>query len=174
MMRWMLIFFGICGLLVLAAVLFVWLWIWSYEHDFPKSILESELKGACFVTQKPIVLLKSEAREVENRIYPLLLIPENVNYVYTEYVLGEVLADDGSELRDLSNTIEVPVGTRFILKDGLHDRTINSRGYYVYWMEPEGITLDSIYVYNPLAISKTIEEMAKFPKNDLFARGCDP
>lgn len=147
--------------------------LWNFERGYPKSILDETLKGACYVTTKPIVLLRSNASEVENRIYPLLPIPDGINHVYTEYVPGDILAEDGSEFYDLSNVIEIPIGTRFTLKDGFQDRTINSSSYYVYWMIPEGITLDSIYVFIPFPAFRTHEEMAQFPDDDLFERACD-
>ena len=172
-MKWIL-YLVLGGIFLVVAVFALFgFMLWNHERGYPKPILDEDMKGTCWVSKTPFVLVRSDAVEVHNRIYPLLPIPDGVGHVYSAHVLGEFLTEDGSEVVFVEDAIDVPVGTKFILKDGYQDRTLN-KSNYLYWLAPEGIELDSLYVYHALALLTPHDEMKRFPDNDLFERACDP
>ena len=116
-------------------------------------------------------------------MWRFLPIPEGRKHFYGAYEPGSMTDNDGKDLVDVTGAIEVPAGTQFILKDGFHDRDMNSSEYY-YWLEPKGIELDSSFFYNPYGLefegpedtSEIVydrsEEMTRFPDNALFEKHC--
>ena len=178
--KWILILLGVGVLAVVAFFLFFAFMIWNHERGYPKFILSDAAKGTCLVSQKPFVLLKVPRSTLNEDIAKILPIPDGVDYFYNDYSLGSFLAADGTEIQDLTSAIDVPTGTRFILKGGFKNRTLNDSQHF-YWLEPEGLSLDSSYFYRPLPIATidgetyfyTDEEMSNFPDNNLFRRACD-
>ena len=111
---------------------------------------------------------------MSKKIFNHLPKPEGHDYIYGTYITGSTKETDG---------IEVPAGSRFFLRDGFQDRTMNGSTFY-FWLEPEDIELDSHFYYSPFGISEddikgsdirflNDGEMAEFPENLLFKKTCN-
>lgn len=172
MLKWFLIFLGACLLLGLAAVLFIGFMIWNHERGYPRSILAEEEKGICLVSKKSFVLLKTQRASLKEKVFNFLPKPEEADYIYRDYVPGTYLDKDGKEAIDLTGAIEVPEGTRFIFRDGFQHRTLNDTEFF-YWLVPDGLELDSSYFFRSIGLGKTVEEMRRFPDDELFEQACD-
>ena len=170
-MKWVLIFLGVCGLLVLAVILFFAFMIWNHERGYPRSILAEVEKDACFVSTQDFVLLKRPRGVFKEKVFAFLPKPEQVEYVYSDYVPGTYLDADGNEQVDLTGHVAVPAGTRFVLKDGFQHRTMNDTDFF-YWLEPERLALDSSFFVRTIGLGKTVEEMGRFDEAELFSRNC--
>ena len=182
MLKWLLILIGGGVLLVALIFGFFAFMVWNHERGFPKSVLNDDLKGTCVTSKKPFVLLKHSREYMNAKVFDFLPKPEGRTYTYADYIPGNVSKQDGSEAYDLTEAIEVPAGTEFILKDGIQNRTMNGSNYY-FWLEPKAFELDSSFIYSPLGISLeksedggirflSDEEMAQFPNTELFEKVC--
>ncbi len=177
MIKWLLIVLLGGALLLIAFFIIFALMVWNHERGYPKAILSEKVKGTCYVSQESFVFLKTTDDYIESKILKILPRPENVSHIYGDYIPGTFLKEDGSDITDLTDAIHVPAGTRFILKDGFHHRTLNSSRFY-FWLEPETISLDSSYFYQSLGMTTkngethfyTDEEMGLFPQNDMFVK----
>ncbi|MEO9971307.1 MAG: hypothetical protein ABJG15_16040 [Hyphomonadaceae bacterium] len=173
MIKWLLLFLGLGILLAFGVVLAFGLMLWNHERGFPKSILNDQARGICVVSKQPFVLLKTDRAGLRKDMANLLPIPEGVGHYYRDYTPGVFLTEDGEELADLTGAIEIPAGTRFILRDGFQRRTLNENGFY-YWLEPQGMSLDSSYFHYSGGLSHTDEEMSLFPDTLSFDKDCPP
>ena len=181
MLKWVLILAGGFALIVVAIFGSFAFAVWKHERGFPKSILNDDLKGTCVISKKSFVLVKLARGYMGEKVFNFLPKPEGLTYTYGDYIPGTVSNQDGTEAYDLSEAIHVPAGTRFILKDGFQNRTMNGSSYY-FWLEPEGLELESNFFHSPLGISlKPVEggigfhgeeEMAQFPETLLFEKNC--
>ena len=181
MLKWGLIFVGGIACLAIAFLLFFAFMVWNHERGFPKSILSEDLKDSCVISRVPLVLRKRQRGAMSEKMWHFLPIPEGHKHIYGAYEPGSLTDNEGVELINITDAIEVPAGTRFILKDGFQSQNINSRDYY-YWLEPEGIKLDSSFFYTPYGLefegpedtSEIVhdrsEEMSQFPNNALFKK----
>ena len=172
MIKGILIFLGIGLLVVLSIGLFFGFMLWNHERGYPRSILAEEEKGVCFVSTQSFVLLKRQRGSLNEKMFDFLPKPAQVNYIYRDYVPGTYLDADGKEQVDLSGHVEVPAGTRFVLKDGFQNRTLNDTEFF-YWLEPDGLALDSSFFVRSIGLGKTVEEMGRFLDSELFARDCE-
>lgn len=183
-MKWLLILFLGGALLLIGFFVVFGLMVWNHERGYPKSILNDDAKGQCLVSKKSFVLIKTSQASIRPEVFDILPKPDGATYIYSDYTPGEFLREDGSEIVDLTNAIDVPVGTRFILRDGFQHRTLNQSQYF-YWLEPENLSLDSSYFYRPLAITTkdgethfyTDEDMSLFPHHgpdhEMFNKACE-
>ena len=172
MMKWILIFLGVGVLLVLAVMVFFAFMVWNHERGYPRSILAAGEKGACLVSTQDFVLLKRPRGVFKEKVFAFLPKPQAVDYVYSDYVPGTYLDAQGNEQVDLTGHVAVPAGTRFVLKDGFQHRTMNDTEFF-YWLEPEGLALDSSFFVRSIGLGKTVEEMGRFDEGELFTRDCE-
>lgn len=172
MIKGLFIFLGIGFLIVLAVGLFFGFMVWNHERGYPKSILAEEEKGVCLVSTQSFVLLKRPRGVFKEKVFVFLPKPEQVDFIYSGYVPGTYLDADGKEQVDLTDHIEVSSGTRFTLKDGFQNRTLNDTEFF-YWLEPDGMALDSSFFVRSIGLGKTVEEMGRFDEGELFARDCE-
>ena len=172
MMKWILIFLGVCVLLVLAVMAFFAFMVWNHERGYPRSILAEDEKGVCLVAAQPFVLFKRPRGVFKEKVFAFLPKPEQVDHLYRDYVPGTYLDADGKEQVDLTGHVAVPAGTRFVLKDGFQHRTMNDTEFF-YWLEPEGLGLDSSFFVREIGLGKTVEEMGRFDEGELFTRDCE-
>ncbi|MEO9516907.1 MAG: hypothetical protein ABJH45_22285 [Paracoccaceae bacterium] len=149
-----------------------WVMAWNHERGFPKSVLVDDAKGRCVISKQAFVLRKSKRPGLYPELEAILPVPDGVDHDYSHYVPGLFLTEDGKDLVDISDAIEVPVGSRFILKDGFQQRTLNENAFY-FWLEPEGISLDSSFFYYTSGLGFTDEEMHQFPDTEDFGNDCD-
>ena len=183
MLKWGMFFLGATVFLIAALLLFFAVKLWGHERGFPKSILVEDLKGSCVISRAQFVFTKRGSESIGEKMWRFLPIPEGRKHIYGAYVPGDLTDNNGVDLVDLTDAIEVPAGTRFVLKDGFQTRDLNSSDHY-YWLEPEGIRLDSLFLYNPYGLefegpkdtSEIVhdrsEEMTRFPDNALFKKHC--
>ena len=172
MIKWILIILGVCGLLVLAVMVFFAFMVWNHERGYPRSILAEEEKGVCLVSTQDFVLLKRPSGVFKEKVFAFLPKPQTVDYVYSDYVPGTYLDAEGKEQVDLTGHVAVPAGTRFILKDGFQHRTMNDTEFF-YWLAPEGLSFDSSFFVREIGLGKTVEEMGRFDEGELFTRDCE-
>ena len=172
MIKWILIILGVCVLLVLAFMLFFAFMVWNHERGYPRSILAEAEKGVCFVSTQDFVLLKRPRRVFSEKVFAFMPKPEQAEHVYSDYVPGTFLDADGKEQVDLTGHVEVPAGTRFVLKDGFQHRTMNDTEFF-YWLAPEGLSFDSSFFVREIGLGKTVEEMGRFDEGELFTRDCE-
>ena len=171
MIKGLFIFLGIGFLIVLAVGLFFGFMVWNHERGYPRSILAEEEKGVCLVSTQSFVLLKRPRGVFKEKVFVFLPKPEQVDFIYSGYVLGTYLDADGKEQVDLAGHVAVPAGTRFTLKDGFQHRTMNDTDFF-YWLEPDGMALESSFFVRASGLGKTVEEMGRFEQSELFARDC--
>ena len=157
--------------LVLLVLGVFWVMVWNHERGFPKSVLADDAKGRCVISKQAFVLTKSKRVGLYPELDAILPIPEGVDHYYGHYVPGLFLTEDGKEIVDISDAIEVPVGSRFILKDGFQRRTLNENEFY-FWLEPEDISLDSSFFYRSIGLGFTDDEMHQFPDTEDFGNDC--
>ena len=116
-------------------------------------------------------------------MFDFLPKPAGLEHVYVSYVPGTIANEDGSEAFDLTDEIVLPEGTKFVLKEGFQNRNLNGSNYY-FWLEPEGVEIDSHFFFTPLGISMekpedggigfySEEEMTRFPESLLFKKACE-
>lgn len=172
MTKWLLILLGVGVLLILAVMFFFAFMVWNHERGYPRSILAEEEKGVCLVSTQSFVLLKRPRGVFKEKVFAFLPKPEQVDYVYGDYVPGTYLDADGKEQVDLAGHVEIPAGTRFTLKDGFQHRTMNDTEFF-YWLEPDGLALESSFFVRSIGLGSTDEEMSRFAEGELFERACE-
>ena len=183
MLKWLLIIFGGVIFIIIAFLGFLVFAIWNFERGYPKSVLAEELKGTCVVSKKTFVLVKVGRDYMGTKVFDFLPKLGGLDYVYVSYLPGTIAEEDGSDAFDLTDAIVLPEGTKFILKDGFQNRNLNGSSYY-FWLEPEGVEIDSNFFFTPLGISTekpegggiafySDEEMRRFPESLLFKKVCE-
>ena len=170
-MKWIFILLGVAVFAVVALFLSLAFMFWNHERGYPKAFLSEASKGICVVNKEPLMLLKTPRSRLEEDWAKLLPVPEGVDHYYRDYPRDMVLDANGKARVDVSAAIDIPAGTRFILKEGFKNRTINTKEHY-YWLEPEGITLDSAYFYRSIGLGASEEEMRNFAEDGAFERAC--
>ena len=183
MLKWLLILIGGVVFIVVAIFGFFAFMVWNFERGYPKSVLAEELKGTCVVSKQMFVMVKVRRDYMGPKVFDFLPKPTGIDYVYDSYLPGTIKKEDGSEAFDLSDAIVLPEGTKFVLKDGFQNRNMNGSIYY-FWLEPEGVEIDSHFFFTPLGISVekpegggvelySDEEMRRFPESRLFKKACE-
>ncbi len=142
-----------------------------YGHGFPKAILSADAKGRKIVSRQSFFIIKREREFLKPDMEALLPLPEGMDFYYSSILPDSFLpqSEDAQDFlqKAMNNGIEVAAGTHFILKDGYQHRTVNE-SQFIYWLEPEGIELDSCFFYPRSGLGFTESEMCEFPNNELF------
>lgn len=177
MLKWLLILIG-AGVLVIIAVMTVFgLMVWNHGRGFPKSILAEEVKDACFVSTQPFLLITTGPTLYTPKLWDMLASPNAPDYIYRDFMPDDTVG--GVQLqRDLSDAIEIPVGTRFILKEAIQHRTLNTNDFY-YHFQPEDIALEAHFIHSRSDLIKdetngdyqtqSQADMGRFPASEMFA-----
>lgn len=183
MFKWLFILFGVVVFIGVAIFSYIAFTVWNFERGYPKSVLAKELKGTCVISKKTFALVKVGRGYIGEKVFDFLPKPEGRDYFYSSYLPGTITTQDGSDVHDLTEAVVLPEGTKFILKDGFQNRNMNGSDYY-FWLEPEGVEIDSHFFFTPLGLSiekpegggvefYSDEEMTRFPESLLFKKACD-